>query len=323
MKAPSPGDDAARRTPTSDATAILPVISGAAPRRPRHATPVSEDTVVLDVGNAETAVIDRRALDAALANPTAPSRPPAPGADDTVVLRLGRALTRSVKDPLVRRVARLAGEVMITFGLILLLFAAYEVWGKAAIVNEHQHDLNAQLEEQWADPTVGGSSGPGTNPTATPVTPPLPGNGIARLYLPRLDKQWVVVEGVSPADIRYAPGHYPGTAMPGEKGNFSVAGHRISAIFWDLDQIGPGDAVVVETRDNWFIYRVTEQLVVVPTAVEVVAPVPGQPGKAPSEPMLTLTTCNPKFDNYQRLIVHARLDHSLPHDAGLPPELNE
>ena len=41
------------------------------------------------------------------------------------------------------------------------------------------------------------------------------GNAIARLYIPRLGKQWVVVQGVTPADIRYAPGHYTETAMPG------------------------------------------------------------------------------------------------------------
>ena len=55
-----------------------------------------------------------------------------------------------------------------------------------------------------------------------------------------------------------------------------------------------------------------------PTAVEVIAPVPGSPGQAATAPMLTLTTCNPKWDNYQRLIVHAQLVRSQPR-AGRRP----
>jgi sortase A len=93
-------------------------------------------------------------------------------------------------------------------------------------------------------------------------------------------------------------------------GNFAVAGHRTPGIFWDLDQIGPGDLIVVETRAAVFTYRVSERIIVAPTAVEVVAPVPFHPGEAPVDRWLTLTTCNPKWDNYQRLVVHAILDHT-------------
>ena len=73
-----------------------------------------------------------------------------------------------------------------------------------------------------------------------------------------------------------------------------------------------GDTGVVESRDTWYICSVTETRVVKPGAVEVVAPVPGEPGAEPTEAMLTLTTCNPKFDNYERLIVHAQLVDQRP-----------
>jgi sortase A len=141
------------------------------------------------------------------------------------------------------------------------------------------------------------------------------------LYIPRLGSHWVVVEGVGPADIAYAPGHYPETAMPGQIGNFSVAGHRSPAIFWDLDRLQVGDAIVVETRDTWYVYRVTQSRIVLPTAVEVVAPVPGQPAATPTDAYLTLTTCNPKWDNYERLIVHAKLERAQDRSAGRPSEL--
>ena len=85
---------------------------------------------------------------------------------------------------------------------------------------------------------------------------------------------------------------------------------------------GPGDLIIVETRDTWYTYRVTRNHIVLPTAVEVVAPVPGEPGAEPTKAMLTLTTCNPKWDNYERLVVHAELTEQRSRDDG-PPEAVE
>jgi LPXTG-site transpeptidase (sortase) family protein len=109
--------------------------------------------------------------------------------------------------------------------------------------------------------------------------------------------------------------------MPGEVGNFSMAGHRTKAIFWDIDKLVAGDAIVVQTADAWFVYKVTGHEIVKPTAVEVVAAVPDKPGVTPTQALLTLTTCNPKFNNYQRLVVHAQLDRQQPRTAGNPAEL--
>jgi len=226
-------------------------------------------------------------------------------------------LTRPTIGSRIRTGVRTAGEVLITLGLVVLLFAGYEIWGKSTIVNAHQDDLSQQLAQEWdePDPTVG----PTTPATATPSpTKPVQGKPIAGLYIPKLDKQWVVVEGVTPKDIRYAPGHYPRSAMPGQVGNFSVAGHRNRATFWRLDELRKGDAIVVEAKEAWYIYHVSQTRIVKPSQVEVVAPVPGRPGVKPTKAMLTLTTCHPKFDNYQRLIVHAELVRTDPKTPGSP-----
>ncbi|MEO3926324.1 class E sortase [Micromonosporaceae bacterium B7E4] len=230
-------------------------------------------------------------------------------------------LTRPSIGSRIRTGIRATGEVLITFGLVVLLFAAYEVWGKSTIVNAHQDDLGQQLAQQWdePDPTVG------PTPTGTPKPiKPVPGKPIAGLYIPKLDKHWVVVEGVTQKDIRYAPGHYPTSALPGQVGNFSVAGHRNRATFWRLDELDDGDAIVVESKDAWFVYHVSQSRIVRPSQVEVVAPVPGKPGVKATKAMLTLTTCNPKFDNYQRLIVHAELIRTELKAVGSPrpPELD-
>ncbi|MER7460392.1 class E sortase [Micromonospora sp. NPDC126480] len=287
--------------PPLDSTALM----GAVPRPPRSEQPVDE--------------------------PAAPE-PPQPRRGERVVkLRPEQTgdgyrsvyseLTRPTLWSRLRTGVRVAGELLITFGLVVLLFAGYEVWGKSAIVDAHQDDLSHQLAQAWGptgDPTVAPSAAPSAS-----AKPPAAAQGkpIAGLYIPKLDKKWVVVEGVSQKDIRYAPGHYPSSAMPGQVGNFSVAGHRNRATFWRLDELDEGDVIVAEDRNNWYVYRVTRNHIVKPSQVEVVAPVPGRPGTRPTTAMLTLTTCNPKFDNYERLIIHAELARKQAKSAGRPAEL--
>jgi len=205
-------------------------------------------------------------------------------------------------------VGRVVGLLLVSLGVLVLLFAAYAIWGDTAVVNAHQDQMTRQLEQQWARepsaPLVGPDSGPSPVPT-TPRSAPPAGTGIAVMSIPKLNKRWAVVEGVTTQSLRYHPGHYPGTAMPGDEGNFAVAGHRTLALFFNLDRLAPGDEIIVETGTGRYVYRVTNVVIVSPTAVEVVQPVP--PGEHAGQ-LLTLTTCNPKFNNYQRLIVHAALD---------------
>ncbi|MEV6303688.1 class E sortase [Actinoplanes sp. NPDC051861] len=229
-------------------------------------------------------------------------------------------LTRPTIGSRIRTGIRTSGELMITFGLVVLLFAGYQVFGNSAKVQSEQDNLEQELDQAWADPTVA--------PTTSNVkAPAAPKDGlVGRLYIPKLDKKWVVVDGVQPDDIRYAPGHYPETAKPGQIGNFSVAGHRIKKIFWRLDELKDGDVIGVETRDSWYVYHVYKSEVVKPHQVEVVAAVPGKPKAKPTKALLTLTTCNPKFNNYERLIVHAELVQTVPRDptkadAGMPAEM--
>jgi sortase A len=296
----------ARPLVLDDATALIPAVVPGVELEAAPTEPPSGDATSVDQGDRT------RAYD---------TEPGAPGYrgrhSDLVPLTEGSPARTAI---------RTVGEIMITLGLVLLLFAGYEIWGKAAIVSSHQADLDAQLAQEWGDPTVAPpdtSPEPGASPTPAAPPPPPPGGSIGRLYIPKLDKYWVVVEGVADRDIAYAPGHYPDTARPGEIGNFSVAGHRSPAIFWDLDRMRGGDAIVVETRNTFFIYRVTSNEIVAPTAVEAVAPVPDKPGVTPTQAMLTLTTCNPKWDNYQRLIVHAKLVRSQARSEGRPAELQE
>src|SRR5205085_5251814 len=123
------------------------------------------------------------------------------------------------------------------------------------------------------------------------------GKGIADIWIPQLGmmshKAKVVVEGVSHEDLKKGPGHYPGTALLGEVDNLVISGHRTTygAPFNRLDELKNGDAIVLETRDTWFTYRMIRQQVVRPSAVEVTYPVPGHRDETPTQKLLTLTTC--------------------------------
>lgn len=324
------GGSPARRDPGPDAAAAPPPPGRDLRESPTTVMPaVPGRPVTLGDALADATAVIPAVTAGAGAEPAPPPAPRSRWAPRVVPLRPVRdadgyrsvysELTRTSPATVARAVARGLGEALITFGVIVLLFAAYEIWGKTAIVDSHQGDLERQLAQQWNQPTV---TPPAGAPSATSAgQAPLTGRAIARLYIPKLGKSWVVVEGVSPADIRYAPGHYPGTALPGKAGNFSVAGHRIPAIFWDLDRLASGDVIGVETGTGWYVYRVVQTEIVSPHAVEVVAPVPDHPGLPPGAAMLTLTTCNPKWDNYQRLVVHAKLADHRAHSAGRPPEL--
>ncbi|WP_433533341.1 class E sortase [Micromonospora sp. CA-263727] len=312
---------AADRQADPGATALIPAITAARPSSP----PPAMDSTALMGAVPRTPKVEDPSDGA-----DQPAEPPKPRRGERVVqLRPNQTeegyqsvyseLTRPSFWSRVRAGLRVSGELLITFGLVVLLFAGYEIWGKSAIVDAHQGELSQELAEVWGpegDPTVAPSASPSTKPK-----PPVHGKPIALLSIPKLDKEWIVVEGVTQKDIRYAPGHYPDSAMPGEVGNFSVAGHRNRATFWRLDELRKGDPILVEGRNEWYVYQVTESLIVKPTQVEVVAPVPGRPGAQPSKRMLTLTTCNPKFDNYQRLIIHAELTRTQPKAEGRPAEL--
>ncbi|NMM91976.1 class E sortase [Rhodococcus sp. SRB_17] len=249
------------------------------------------------------------------------------------------------------------GELLLTVGAILLLFVIYEAFWTNIVSGRLQDKANAQLEESWG----AGSGAAGDEPVA-PVVPAL-GDAFARVHFPTLGAAYAIVEGTSNEDLKAGPGHYPDTQMPGEAGNFALAGHRngSGAVFQHLDQLDTCDAVVVETQTHWITYRLLpldsdssdrraaagdcmspEQAdrisdgdyahiqgrhITVPGDIEVINPLPGIPWVEPDpglESMLTLTTCHPLFSNTERMIVNAVLVETIPKSAGtLPTSLQE
>ncbi len=133
------------------------------------------------------------------------------------------------------------------------------------------------------------------------------GEAWGRIELPQPDRDYVMVEGTDEAPLRKGPGHYPETAQPGEGGTVAIAGHRTTylAPFRTIDQLEPGDEIVVELPYARFTYAVEKQKIVDPSQVSVTRDV----GRGER---LVLSACHPLYSAAQRLIVFAELDDVEP-----------
>jgi sortase A len=239
------------------------------------------------------------------------------------------------------------GRTVVVAGVILLLFVAYQLWGTGLQHSLAQNELEDDFEENLViviDDTATAESETETAETesadgrvvvdslTTPAAAvegatevaydqevidllPLlyPGNGeaSARIRIPAIGVDEIVVFGVSVEDLRKGPGLYDFAPLPGQPGNAAIAGHRTTygAPFHRLDELRPDDEIIVQTLQGTFTYRVFghgaeegEQVgyfIVPPTAVEVL--------NDQGDNRLTLTACHPKFSARERIIVQAGL----------------
>lgn len=130
------------------------------------------------------------------------------------------------------------------------------------------------------------------------------GEALAVMRIPRFgpDWHWAVSEGVSQKVLADGPGHYPGTPLPGERGNSAYAAHRAGHgdPFIDFDRLRPGDLVHLSQGDTTWTYRLDRRPRIIPTSASwALDPLPGQ--------RLTLTTCWPKYGSAKRMYVTGHL----------------
>ena len=237
------------------------------------------------------------------------------------------------------------GKLLLGAGLLILLFVVYQLWGTGLATASSQARLRQQITRELprstrstlAGPSHGSAPSTSAPPTSAPPTSSAPtgaastplssakhgvpvpvaamaepptGAPVGVLRIPRIGLDMVVVEGVQEKQLAMGPGHYPGTPLPGEAGNASIAGHRTTYLhpFYDLNELRRGDPIDVTTVQGRFVYRVTSSAVVAPSDVAVIAPT--------EQPELTLTTCNPRYSATTRLIVHAALVAAYPSAAA-------
>jgi sortase A len=216
---------------------------------------------------------------------------------------------------------RLGGVGLIGAGAICAVVLGAQTLLPGPETADAQRALDEQLTADWAAAGADGLADSTVTSLDAPAAVPPEGEPFAVLHVPRWHADYTVVEGVTTADLRKGPGHYPGSALPGQIGNLAIAGHRGPAglPFNDIDKLTAGDPIVVETGTAWYVYRVQRHLIVPPSRVDVIAPVPEKPGASPSVAMLTMTACHPRYSSKQRYVLFAALEQSLSKAAAQPP----
>lgn len=279
--------------------------------------------------------------------------------------------TRSRSDTfpiMTSRILGALGRFFITTGIVILLFVGYQLWGtglqEASAQNGLQSDFDELLSSIDTAPVTAPSTttAPATSaaPTTTVTTTTVPpaggtipvddtelaeklyregGEAIARITIPGIEVEKVVVQGVQVEDLRNGPGHYRSTVFPGQGGNSGIAGHRTTygAPFNRIDELVPGDEIRVQTVQGAHVYRVM-------AAGDAYSPdkigglsdfrvTPGEEGLGHiivgpdatwvlgdfDDNRITLTACHPKYSAARRIIVTAELVTDAV-DAPPPPE---
>lgn len=233
----------------------------------------------------------------------------------------------------VSRILGITGELLITFGVIVLMFLAWQLWINSAVVAQQQGKIVAQNSKEWhsnaGTPAPGASKKPDEPAAAAPVFAGVTGSKIiGNLYIPRLGEASTraVANGVDgPGNLNKGfYGRYPDSQWPGENGNFAVAVHRNGwgTGFTNSPTLRVGDKMYLETAEGYYIYTIRNQEYVLPTGVEVINPIPGSNAEAVTgQSLMTITTCNPNMGDGERLIFYGVLTGWRPAADGAPAEI--
>ena len=190
------------------------------------------------------------------------------------------------------RISRLIdflGRTMIVAGLLLLSFVAYQLWGTGIVEGRSQ----TAIAKQFAKPQ--------------PIQPQL-GGLVGRITIPSIGVSKYVVAGVRLKDLERGPGLFPGSPMPGQKGNVAIAGHRTTfgAPFSRIDELRGNERITLESKDGTFTYIVNGEPKIVLATDTAVAKTTN-----PDSATVTLVSCYPKWTSTKRIVVVATLDSTV------------
>jgi sortase A len=260
--------------------------------------------------------------------------PPQPPGGERLVLQEKARAAAAPRAGVVflRGTIQVLGELLITAGVVLLLFVAWQLWWTNVESDARQTEVIKEFAQDLGTAAPAAPEAP-TAPAAPedfgpPVVGTAPGHAgtIGIMYIPRFGENYTrpIVQGTSQDVLdTLGLGHYSNTAMPGAVGNFAVAGHRQThgAVLDNIHTLVPGDKIYVQTKDGFYVYVFRNNQIVMPSRTDVLEPVPTQPGVAPTESFLTMTSCNPRFGAEERIIAYALLDSWRPASAGPPAEI--
>ncbi|MDT0157786.1 class E sortase [Microbacterium sp. ARD32] len=226
------------------------------------------------------------------------------------------------------------GEVLLTAGVIVFLFVAWQMWVGDIIINAQKNAEGAATIQEWAHspapepPPLVEDPDSGTTYYAPPVLPhPADGERFAIMRIPRFGADYAkdIAGGTTRAGTldHIGIGLYTQSRMPGEVGNFSLAGHRTTwgKPFNQLDKLKLNDAIVVETPGGWYTYRFRTLEYVKPTAIDVLDDVPQMPEQQTGERYITMTACSPLYSLAERIVAYGVFEGFQPRAEGPPASL--
>jgi sortase A len=196
---------------------------------------------------------------------------------------------------------RRKGLVLIIIGIILILLGLFTlagVYGYIWYTDSRAEKAQEELFQEWEE-----------EPVASETGDVVVGEGITRIVVPRLGLDAIVVElwGLDDSEnLKRGPGHIPSTAYPGQPGNVVISGHRTTygAPFKHIEEIQPGDEIILITADNEYTYEAEEQRIVLPTDLTVL--------EQGEEAKVTLTACHPWYSAAQRIVIIGNLVSAEP-----------
>lgn len=220
------------------------------------------------------------------------------------------------------------GEILLVAGLAVFGYFGWQQFNTEVAVPEKQQALAAQDSARWAEAPAPEKTWAGRIPV---MKQPAAAEVFGVLYVPAFGKtyanrmaqttDWWTVLNLDEKGV----GHYEQTQMPGDFGNFAVAGHRSGPLinsFREVMELRIGDPLYIETPLGWYTYRFRNVEYVLPNEVDVLNPFPrldGEPGK---DRIMTLTTCHPKQEgSAERAIAYAVFEDYRPLKDGPPPAL--
>ena len=195
----------------------------------------------------------------------------------------------------------LSALILKWFGIACLMIAAvlggyigWLLWGTGLTTSAYQHQQKPAFVKVVNSKPISQAPAPGT-------AQPLRGSAYAELIIPRIDLDFIVVQGTDEESLKKGPGHYPETADPWDPtGRVGIAGHRTTylAPFYSLESMQVGDPITLRTEYGTFDYVVSRVFVIPEPGSGIVL-------TQTQQPTLVLTTCNPRYSSTERLIVTA------------------
>lgn len=235
-------------------------------------------------------------------------------------------LTKTRKHSVLAAVSLILGDVCL---IIAFIAASFVVWQTTWTgVQSAQTQAQQSKDANWSTPSVKPAKAQSGEPPV--LDSPAYGELLGQLYIPRFGAKWQrnIVQGTDSKQLaRHGLGHYMGSQMPGAVGLFAVAGHRAGygEPLAYINTLQNGDPIVIRTQDYWYVYTYYDHAVVNYTQNEAIASVPFHPSETPTERLMALSSCEPRYfvggATPNRWVAYARFKYWAKTSDGTPEEL--